>query len=426
MTGDATVAAQIQELVRDSIRRLAEDPEFVAWKDEETPGRGDVIVINNSFVFHDVKTNKAEEHLCLVLDEPSTSPEPGIALGMRINADFKRVAAKSRNPPQLVPLNSAISDQVAKLGHLVFLLIGEVLDNEVLEFPLHHQGYRAVVWDPTIESTAIVDGDRIVVRQTGDEEAVWGVIFDQLTEQGEDPPQPLRDALGVALDKLQEQAVARVIIPGAGEDPRFGITDAILTVLREQRDQYVRAVARCSAGSIEAESALNDVLRIAYNFGSDATGFLRLIVSVCDLKPVVLWGTIAEHFTLARAFRAMPWSRSRNKPSLNNYQQTIADARNSAFHNLFPFRKSLRIALPEAALGSPELQIFSEYTKKKDNQLTYQDKELVEVLLEFTRARERSLSLAFWQKNVDLMNATISLFDRTNEFVKILATLRAA
>ncbi|HET7114762.1 MAG TPA: hypothetical protein VFI57_14040 [Pyrinomonadaceae bacterium] len=410
----------------DSVRRLSEDPEFLAWRNEEAPGRGDIIVINNSFVFHDVKTNKAGEYLCLVIDEPSTSPEVGVALGMRINADFKRVAAKSKNPPQLVPIRSAISGQLARLGHLVFLLIGEVLDKEVLEWPLHHQRFRAVFWDPTLENNAVVDGDRILVRQTGDEGAIWDVVFDHLTEQGETPPQPLREALGVALDKLQEQAVARVIIPTAGEEARFGITDAILTVLREQRDQYVRAVARCIPGGTQAESALNDVLRIAYNFASDATGFLRLVVSVCDLKPVVLWGTIAEHFTLARAFRAMPWSRSRNKPSLNNYQQTIADARNSAFHNLFPFRKSLRIALPEEALGSPELQIFSEYTKKKDNQLTYQDKELVEVLLEFTRARERSLSLAFWQRNVDLMDATISLFDRTNEFVKILATMRAA
>lgn len=423
---DLAVAERIEELIRNSVRRLTEDPTFLAWKDEEEPAPADIIVINNSFVFHDVKTNKAEEYLCLVLNEPSEPPTLGVALGMRINADFKRVAAKSKNPPQLHPLATAVSSQLAKLGHLVFLLVGEVLDKEILEVALNQQRFRAVVWDPTLASVAVVDGDRIVVSQTGDEDAVWAVVSNDLTEQGEDAPQSLRDALGIALDKLQEQAVARVIIPSAGEALRFGITDAILTVLREQRDQYTAAVARGGAGGIEAQSALNDVLRIAYNFASDAIGFLRLVVSVCDLKPVVLWGTIAEHFALARAFRSMPWSRSRSKPSLNNYQQTIGDARNSAFHNLFPFRKSLRVALPEAALGAPELQIFSEYTKKRENQLTYQDKELVEVLLEFTRARERSLSLTFWQKNLDLMNATITLFERTNDFVKILAETRAA
>ena len=82
--------------------------------------------------------------------------------------------------------------------------------------------------------------------------------------------------------------------------------------------------------------------------------------------------------------------------------------------------------LPEAALGAPELQIFSEHTKKSGNQLTYQDKELVDVLMEFTRARERSLSLSFWQKNLDVMNATICLFEHSSEFLKVLAGARGA
>jgi hypothetical protein len=111
-------------------------------------------------------------------------------------------------------------------------------------------------------------------------------------------------------------------------------------------------------------------------------------------------------------------------PSLGNYQRTIADARNSAFHNLFPFRKSLSVPLPEAALGTPELRIFSEHTKKSENQLTYRDKELVDVLLEFTRARERRVSLSFWEKNLAVMDAAILLFQRTNEFLKALAARR--
>ena len=170
---------------------------------------------------------------------------------------------------------------------------------------------------------------------------------------------------------------------------------------------------------------MNDILRIAYNFSSDATGFLRLIVSLCDLKPVVLWGTIAEHHALSEAFNELPWSRSKLKPSLGNYQRTIADARNSAFHNLFPFRKSLSVSLPEAALGTPELRIFSEHTRRSENQLTYRDKELVDVLLEFTRARERRVSLTFWRQNLAVMDAAISLFQRTNEFLKMLAALRS-
>ncbi len=100
------------------------------------------------------------------------------------------------------------------------------------------------------------------------------------------------------------------------------------------------------------------------------------------------------------------------------------DARNSAFHNLFPFRKSLKVPLPDTALGTPELRIFAQHTKKSENQLTYRDKELVDVLLEFTRARERRVSLSFWQKNLEVMDAMIRLFQRTNEFLKLLVDAR--
>jgi hypothetical protein len=415
--------AEIEEVIGGSCRRLVEHPSFGRWKDEENPQSGDIILINNSFVFRDVKTTKAEEYLCLLQEDAKTQPTVGIAVGMRLNNDFKRVAAASKNPPQLAPLRSAIGPQIERLGHLVFLLIGAVADNEVVETKLHNEAFGRVVWDPSITQEAIIEANSIVVRQTGDEERAWAAIE---TCAGEALAPSLREVFGVALDKLQEQAVARVMIPAPGDELAFGITDSILVVIKEQRDEYARAVAEYAAGGGAADTAVNNVLRIAYNFASDATGFLRLIVSVCDLKPIVLWGTIAEHHALSAAFHALPWRRSKSKASLEGYEQTISDARNSAFHNLFPFRKSLRITLPDTALGAPELQIFSEYTKKRENQLTYQDKALVEVLLDFTRARERSLPTSFWQKNLDVMDATVALFEQTNEFLKLLAKARTA
>ena len=68
--------------------------------------------------------------------------------------------------------------------------------------------------------------------------------------------------------------------------------------------------------------AFNEVLRLPYNFAGDAKTFIELIVSICDLKPVVLWGTIGSHFALSEAFRALPWMRSRNKASLKKYVDT--------------------------------------------------------------------------------------------------------
>lgn len=415
----------VEVAIKDSVRRLTDSPGFTAWRDAESPKPGDVLLVNNSFVFRDVKTNKADAYIALTVSDAGADAEASIVTGVRFNSDFKRMVGTSSNLPARIPITSAVEVQLAQLGHLVFLLIGEVHDTEIVETHIDHADYSAAIWDPSSHDVVRVDGDRIVVNRTDDEEAVWSGVEAHYATLGESAPAELRVAVGISLDKLQDQAVASVAIPAPGETPGYGITDAILSVLREQRDQYALAVERCVAGGPDAPAALNDVLRISYNFASDATGFLRLIVSVCDLKPLVLWGTVAEHYALSLAFHALPWSRSKTKPSLKNYQQAIADARNSAFHNLFPFRKSLRVPLPEAALGAPQLQIFSEHAKKTSNQLTYQDKQLVDVLLEFTRARERSLSLTFWQRNLDVMNATITLFERTSDLVKLLASTRA-
>ena len=411
---------RIEELIMDSVRRLTEHTDFVSWKQSEAPASGDILLVNNSFISRDVEKAVSDKYLSLVMDGAADEMTIGVASGQCMSGAFMHIAAASRNKPDVVPLKSAIKSQMDSLGHLVFLLIGEIRDDKPSETDLNHRAFKTVVWDPTITDHVSVEGNRIVVKQTSDEELIWQHLSTQLYAASLPPPLALREALDVALAKLQEQAVAIVVIPPSGEEPRRGITDAIIEVVKQQREQYAKAAALCESGNTEGQSALNDVLRIAYNFASDATGYLRLIASVCDLKPIVRWGTIAEHYELSAAFAALPWSRFKNKPSLDNYRQTIADARNSAFHNLFPFRKSLRIKLPEAALGAPQLQIFSERAKKGDNQLTYQDKELVEVLVKFTRARERSLPLSFWQENLVLMDATITLFKRTNEFLKAL------
>lgn len=423
-----TAVEVCEDLICDSVRRLTNHMSFRRRVATRTLSPGDLVFINNSFVFRDVNTTKASLYLGFEFNEGADRPAVIVADGLRFNNDFKWMPGSARGGTKLQRVAEAIETQIAALGDVVFFLIGEIWDDEIVRVSLNHSAFGSVTWDPAAPEAARVEGNEIVVRRTDDEELVWRAVLDHFTANGQSEPEGLRDAVGVALDKLQDQARARVTIPTT-TPPRNGITDAILAVLREQRDEYAEAVTACinsRESSEETSTRLNDVLRIAYNFSSDAAGFIRLIVSVCDVKPIVLWGTIAEHYALSEAFHSLPWSRSTNKASLKNYHQVIADARNSAFHNLFPFRKTLRVTLPDGALGTPELRIFSEHTKKKENQLTYQDKALVDILIEFTRARERRVALSFWQRNLDVMDATIQLFERTNEFLKVLLPFRAA
>lgn len=409
---------QVCEAIRQNTSRLLKHPSFEQWAKSETLEAGDYIIVNNSFVFRDVKTKKSEYYLCLVVDNNGNiPPDPKIATGVRLNSDLKRFSVRSKNLPALTDLEQAVSQEMARLGQIIFLLIGEVRDIVITE-PVGHTAFSSVRWDPFSSQLFLVSGNEIIVSEIHDEEAIWSAIEQYFQSTGQGVPTGLREAIGVALDKLHDKAIAEVEIPPFGTTPRAGITDAIVTVLEDQRNYYEQVLRQYLRG--KDTSLFNEILRISYNFASDATSYIRLIVSICDLKPVVLWGTIAEHYALSEAFRNLPWTRTRNKPSLENYERTVADARNSAFHHLFPFRKTLRIPLPDTALQGAELRIFSEHTRKKENRLRYPDEELVDILKEFTRAREQRPSDRFWQQNLQVMDATIELFRRTSDFIKVL------
>ena len=174
----------------------------------------------------------------------------------------------------------------------------------------------------------------VEVGQVHNEDIIWEHIVKHFEESGAPVPSGLRDAVGVALDNLQENAAADLLLPEPGKAIGASITDQIIAVLREQMKDYEAALSRVMK-SPEDSSAMNEILRLAYNFASDATGYLRLIVSVCDLKPMVLWATISYHYNLSEAFRLLPWTRSRNKASMPNYVGTISDAQIALFTTCF-------------------------------------------------------------------------------------------
>jgi hypothetical protein len=152
----------------------------------------------------------------------------------------------------------------------------------------------------------------------------------------------------------------------------------------------------------------NELLRVAYNFADGARAFLRLMVGVCDLKPLLFWLTVFEQVELAHRFEKLPFSLvGKGKPSLERYRSVIADARNQAFHDLFAFDHPFRVALPRDALRSPELRLFREYAKRGDSALTFEDRGLVDLFASLTRTPERPVPVGFWQGNAEVMSAVV-------------------
>ena len=417
----STEIQEVKNIVIQNFRTLLSSDEFQAWLTSDEKHKEGLIIVNNSFVYRDVKTNKNRQYLATeVDDEGKLGKDIWVIRDFSMNSSFKFISAKAKNRPSKIELEKALEVEVSDIGDLVFILIGKVDDNVQLDEEVSTDGFERIVWDPKQNVLVSFDDTTISVNETYDEQAVWDEICVLYKADEEEPDIELRKDVGRALDKLQDRAKAILTIPNEADDLGFGVTDAIIKILKEERARYADALSKCGGNPDNDQAAFNEILRISYNFASDATTFLRLVVSVCDLKPIVMWGTISYHYNLSSAFRQLPWERSRKKPSLKNYIDVIGDARNSAFHNLFPFRKTLEISLPESSVKGAALSIFSEYTKKKNNRLVYKDKELVDVLTEFTRARQRQIPSRFWSSNLNVMDATISLFESTNEFLKHL------
>lgn len=414
--------AALKSMIYDSVEKVKSHPGFVEWCNSQQFGEGDLVAINNSFVFRDVATTKSDIYVVLKRGKENFQKEIYVATGLNLKNDFAFFSSKHKALPVIRPINEAIEDQVNGIGQVIFVLIGGIEDNIVLEENFTRSGFTAIVWNPERKDLLEISGTKIEIKQPYDESALWEEFVSRCKKNNIaiDEDDTKKD-FGVVLDKLQGRAEANLVLPTNVSKGITGITDSIIDALKERKKDYDKALAKCGGKSEKDKDAFNEVLRISYNFSNDVIPLLKLIISICDLKPIILWSTLGEQYALSEAFRALPWVRSRFKPSLRNYIDTVGDARNSAFHNLFPIQKALRFSLPSEAFQDVEMLIFSEYsTRSTNNKLSYQDKELVDLFLEFTRARQRPVPSDFWKRNADVMDKVIDLFDTINKILKEL------
>jgi len=414
--------ASLKQLIADSMQVVIQHPEFVAWLPKQRANDGDIIAFNNSFVFREIGTRKATHYLSLTCDAAGKPRQQlRVMTGLKLNSNYRHYSARQPDLPSSVDLDDAVEEQMDQIGKIVFVLIGQVEDDIVTDQALDCDGFAKVVWDPTQIELLQIDQQVIKIRDPYNEDALWQALEVSCTTNKRALSDKMPGHFSRAIEKLQQQAVARLKLPEGNAVGNLGVTDLVANALRNQRNAYKQSVDLCKGEPSANTYAYNDMLRIAYNFAGEALTFLRLILSICDLKPIVLWATIGEHHALSEAFRALPWTRSADKPSLPNYVNIIGNARNSAFHNILPFQKALNVALPETAFQDTELLFFSEYSGRSGrNRLSFQDKELVDVLLEFTRARSRSVSPDFWVKNLTVMDRLIELFEATSNVLKAL------
>lgn len=418
----------ITDKISQEIQQIVSGTTFQAWKNKENVTPNDKVVLNNSFIYREVLTKKSPKYLAIDFDATSSIKDVWILEGIEKNdSDFKKFPSQliASRGYTLKPLHDEVSQEVSNLGKLLFVLIGKIDDSLVFEESLSGvSSIKKIVLDPN-QQACNIGNDTLTLPDTVDEDAIWQFLC---THFNNDPTfvnekERLRELVGKALDDLEKQSFCKLEFPDRNNIGSDTIVDSLLQVLDEQIREYKAALTLCNGDARNDKTAFNEILRISYNFSTDATNFIKLIVSVCDLKPLVLWGTIGKQFSLSDAFKDLPWTRAKNKPSLKNYIDMIGNARNSTFHKFFPFRRTMEMDLPDDTFADFNLRIFSEFTNKKNNKLNYKDKDLVEVLTEFTRTNEHRLSPSFWHKNVVVMEKTVEVFKQTGDFLKLVYPL---
>jgi hypothetical protein len=411
------VIAAIQE----DISRLIQHKEFLKYKSKESPfTKDDIVVINNTFLHREISTSKNNKYLAFVVNEKGDfETQVKIAVpDSRINKDLKKFSSMSKSI-NLFSLEDSVVQEMSELGSLVFVLIGELDDTIVPEIEISSEDFKSIKWLESAKDIVEFNGDQIIVKEPYDIEFICSEISSYYNSKNKPFPNNFEETISIALRRLQSDAVVTLRIPDH-KIPENSLIDHFIEFLQEEKTGYDQVLHQWTESKYSDEKAYDQLLKISYNFAVDAIRLIKLIVKIFDLKPLVLWGTIAEHFALSEAFRNLYFIRSKNKPFLEEYHGIIADARNRAFHNLYPFQKSIDIFLPDGSVSDAKLRIFTEFGRQNKNQMTFKDKELSDVLLQFTRSRFRYISKTFWLQNAYVIDATIQLFKKTGDFLRLL------
>jgi hypothetical protein len=408
MTGPATEhIGRLVELVSAEVASIFDSAAFREWANGQTLRAGDLIVLNNSFLFREgiAIGNKNTQYLSIEIDdELRPSSEPRVATVNRINASFKRIPVGQAGQFQLRELASAIKDELKLVGTIIRVLVGRIGDDQPTEVGLERaQGLDRLRYEPRLAEPARISGSVLSVNRLDDIDVVWRAVKQTMSRGGFGGIDQLSEHFDEAFSNLRESAGQPVDLAKVDERGST-ILGSVIERFDEQAGAYAIALTTYTARP-DSLDAYNELLRIAYNFVDGTRALVTLVVGISDLKPILYWLTVGAQFDLADKFGCLPFSMvGKAKPSLARYRTVISGARNQAFHDVFSFGRPFHARLTGDAFMEPELRLFQEYHRKAPT-LDFRDRELVDLLAGFTRVTERAVPLGFWEKNLDVMYA---------------------
>jgi hypothetical protein len=416
----------IIEIVKKKISNLSQNKRFIEYIQKQKLNDDDLILINNSFLHRDketIRTVKNARYLCIVNDGSSFSiKELATVKSDDFNLDFKYISKKSTNYPILTPLNESINSEFNNLGKIIYILIGVIDNSKVFKKSIDNELFDEIILDFNQNSKIQIIDNNIIIQDANDEDLLWEELC-QVSKVRKNIIQPLPESIKKpfqnAVKKLRDESYFALKLPSSNDNNNITFLDLMVDSIRSQIEEYTISLKKCGEELDQDQSEFNNILRIAYNFSSDAVKLIKLLISICDLKPIILWTTIDDQVALADAFRMIPGLNDK-KPELKEYVSKINGARNKSFHDLFPFHYTIEAKLDGIFLSAKRLRLFSPFRSKSSNIFEYEDQQLVDIFTEFTRAEERHIEKQFWHQNLEVMSATINLLDSISSSLKLL------
>ncbi|MCF7892341.1 MAG: hypothetical protein K9L87_04855 [Candidatus Omnitrophica bacterium] len=418
---------KIKRIITEELNLFTQLPDYKKWIKNNKFNKNDLIVFNNTFLYRakkDIKTKKSDKYFCLKYLNNQKS-ELCVCTGIKLNRDYKKISFKAKNQLQFFDIDRAISNEIKSLGNIVFVLIGSIQDDVLLEKPFNHSFFSKIILDPALDKLIKFKSSEIIIKNANDYEIIWKEIEEYLEGRDvtEEEADKIKSTLDEALNQLNKESYANLNFPGVNSftNSKHSFIDNISNAIYEQIINYEKALKNYKESQYSDNISFNEILRIAYNFNSDVIPFLRLIISICDLKPIILWTTISKQFKLSDAFKELPWVKSPHKQSLGGYGKIIGDARNKAFHKLIPFKKTIKFEVPPNSIQDAVINLFPEHKQTKHHiGMDFRDREIIEVLLEFTRTAEKRVPDDFWEKNLIVMEKAAELFKAISKNLKII------
>jgi len=408
---------RIKTQILSELSGISTEHSFITWLNGETVPSGQTcyVVFNNSFIFREnIKTVKSTKYLgCKISTTKTIDFTQCYAIeGFSLNVPYKIITDTSSLTKSTII--QAIRKELQELGELVFVLIGDIIDDVQISETIASTDIKSITLNPTQNDLIDFVGDTVFIKEYTDGKMIWDTTEQYLIDEGKNVPPNLSKQIETALQKIQRHAYSKLEIPSIIDPDKDYLIDKIERVVQNHITDYSSHIGNISTNP----QAYNEILRISYNFVSDINKLLVLIVNVCDLKPIILWMNIHKFLRLDIAFKDLPFGFSKTKPSLKAYERLIKNARNKTFHQLFPFNKSLELKIDN--LDDIKLRMFSSFNNKSDNMMSYKDKKLAEILLDFTRVVEQSVDNNFWTKNQIVMSSINKLIRNTSESLKLL------